>query len=213
MPVYEEEVLSNYEIGFKSQFFNRMLTLNGAVFHSIVDGMRDSFIDLTTGSRVITNIDRVRINGAELEARLVPTSGLTLYTNLGLTDPEIDKYSLNPSFEGNVVSRGYKLTVNGGFDYSMAVGANTSLFLRADAQHYGKKYWYIDNLDVQEAKTYVNGSFGAEWGDLTLTFWGKNITGERAYETVFPRQATGFRFDIGFPNKAQSYGVELSTRF
>lgn len=213
VPIYGDERLSNYEIGFKSEFFNRALTLNGAVFHSIVEDMQDSFIDLSTGSRVISNIDRVRIDGLELEARLVPAAGLTLYTSLGLTDPDIRKYSLQPSFEGNVVSRGYKLSVSGGFDYSMPIGASTSLFLRADAQHYGRKYWYIDNLDVQKAKTYVNGSLGAEWGDFTLTFWGKNILDERAYETYFPSQATGFRFDIGFPNRGASYGVELSTRF
>lgn len=213
VPIYLAEQLTNYEVGFKTQFFDRALTINGAAFHSIVKDMQDSFIEISTGSRAIANIDRVRINGFELEARLTPTAGLTFYGNLGLTDPIVKRFTDNPAFEGNVVSRGYKMSANGGVDYSYDIGDDKSLFVRGDVLHYSGKYWYLSNIDVQRPKTYVNGSVGAELRNVTLTLWAKNIFGVRAYETFFVGPNTGFPMDIGFPNKPATYGVEVSARF
>jgi outer membrane receptor protein involved in Fe transport len=70
----------------------------------------------------------------------------------------------------------------------------------------------VDNLDVQSPKTYVNGSFGLSYRNFTLTVWGKNIFGVRAYETYFPGQQTGLPYDVGYPNKPATYGIELSAR-
>jgi hypothetical protein len=131
---------------------------------------------------------------------------------MGLSDPKITKFGANPAVVGNVLPRGYKSSFNTGFDFSQRVAPDTNVFVRADLQHYSSKYWFVDNLDVQSPKTYVNGSFGVGYRNFTLTVWGKNIFGVRSYETYFPGQQTGLPYDVGFPNKPATYGIELSAR-
>lgn len=105
------------------------------------------------------------------------------------------------------------MSANAGMDYSYKIEDDKSLFFRADVLHYSRKYWYLSNLDVQKPKTYVNGSFGAELGNITVTLWAKNVFGVRSYETFFVGRNTGFPMDIGFPNKPATYGIELGARF
>ena len=212
IPIYRDEKLTNYEIGFKTQWLDHHLTLNGALFHSLVSNLQFSAIDFNTGSQVTSNIDRARINGAELEAVATPVSGFDLFAGMGLSDPKITKFAANPAVVGNVPPRGYKASFNAGFDYSQRVAPGTTFFVRGDLQHYSSKYWFVDNLDVQRPKTYVNGSFGVNFGKFTATVWGKNIFGVRSYETYFPGQQTGLPYDVAFPNKPATYGIELSAR-
>jgi iron complex outermembrane recepter protein len=212
VPIYRDEKLTNYEIGFKTQWLDHHLTLNGAVFHSIVTNLQFSAIDFNSGSQVTSNIDRARINGAELEATVLPFQGFDLFAHIGLADPKITAFAANPALVGNVLPRGYKSSFDAGFDYSHHIAPETQFFLRGDLQHYSRKYWYVDNLDVQRPKTYVNGSFGVTYRNYTATVWGKNIFGVRAYETYFPGQQTGLPYDVAFPNQPATYGIELIAR-
>ena len=212
IPIYRDEKLTNYEIGFKTQWLDRRLTLNGALFHSIVKNLQFSAIDFNTGSQVTSNIDRTRINGLELEAVVTPAAGFDLFAQMGLTDPKITRFAANPAFQGNIPPRGYKATFSGGFDFTRHIAKDVDFFIRGDVQHYSSKYWFVDNLDVQRPKTYVNGSFGIGYRGITASVWGKNIFGVRAYETYFPGQQTGLPYDVGFPNQPATYGIELIAR-
>jgi iron complex outermembrane receptor protein len=212
VPIYRDEKLTNFEVGFKTQWLDHHLTLNGAVFHSVVKNLQFSAIDFSTGSEVTSNIDRARINGAELEVVATPVQGFDVFARMGFSDPKITRFAADPAVVGNVLPRGYKASYNAGFDYNHRIGPQTNFFVRADVQHYSRKYWFVDNLDVQRAKTYVNGSVGVSYRNFTATLWGKNIFGVRAYETYFPGQQTGLPYDVGFPNKPATYGVELIAR-
>jgi iron complex outermembrane recepter protein len=212
VPIYRDEKLTNYEIGFKTQWLDHHLTLNGAVFHSIITNLQFSAIDFNSGSQVTSNIDRARINGAELEATVLPFQGFDLFAHMGLSDPKITAFAANPAFVGNVLPRGYKSSFDAGFDYSHHIAPEMQFFVRGDLQHYSRKYWYVDNLDVQRPKTYVNGSLGVTYRNYTATVWGKNIFGVRAYETYFPSQQTGLPYDVAFPNQPATYGIELVAR-
>ena len=69
--------------------------------------------------------------------------------------------------------------------------ASWSFFAGANVQYLSKAYWYIDNLDVQNSKTYTNARFAIKNERWTATIWGRNIFDTRAYDTYDPNQATG----------------------
>lgn len=213
IPLYDAEELTNYEVGFKTQWLDRRLTINGAAFVSDVDNYQFSYIDFGTGSEVTGNINRVQITGGELEGWLEPTTGLRLFANLGVAQPRIKKFSTFPLYVGNHTPRTSDMSVNWGIDYTRPISDTLTFFARADAQHYGKRYWFIDNNDVQHPKTYVNASIGLTRGPWTLTLWGKNIFDERSYETYFPSQATGLPYDVAFPNRPATYGLEIKAEY
>lgn len=213
IPLYNAEELTNYEAGFKTEWLDRRLTINGAVFVSDVSNYQFSYIDFKSGSEVTGNIDRVQITGGELEGWLEPMTGLKLFANLGIARPRIKKFSTFPMYVGNHTPRTADTSVNWGIDYTRPIFDNLTFFVRADARHYSKRYWFIDNQDVQKPKTYVNASLGFSRGPWTLTFWGKNIFDERYYETYFPSEATGLPYDVAFPGKPATYGVEIRAQY
>ncbi len=212
-PRVEAEELTNYEIGFKTQWLDRRLTLNGAVFYSDISNFQFSYIDFDTASEVTGNIDKVRMTGGEFEVRFTPLEGFDLFTNVGVADSDIRKLEAFPEFEGNHTPRSSKLSVTAGFDYTRQLGNKIAIFVRSDAQHYSKRYWYTDNLDVQDPKTFWNMSFGLKRGAWTVTAWGKNLSDTEAYDTYFPSQSTGLPYDVGFPTAPRSYGVQISVKY
>lgn len=213
IPIFAEEKLTNYEVGFKSQWLERRLTINVAAFTGHVDGYQYSYIDFRTASPVTGSIDRVRISGGELETHFRAGSGLEVFANVGVSIPTINKSTLFPQYVGNETPRAQNYSFQAGLDYSRALSDRVSWFLGANAVYYSRTYWYVDNLDVQNPKTYVNARLGLQSGPWTVTLWGKNITNTRAYETYDPNQATGAGRDVGLPNEPASFGGELTWRY
>lgn len=213
VPIFGEEKLTNYELGFKSQWLDRRLTINASAFTGNVTGYQYSYIDFRTASPVTGSIDRVRISGGELETHFRAVAGLDVFANVGVSVPTIEKSTLFPQYIGNETPRAQNYSFQAGFDYTRAISERLSWFFGANAAYYSPQYWYVDNLDVQNPKTYVNARLGLQSGPWTFTLWGKNITNTRAYETYDPNQATGAGRDVGLPNEPAAFGGELTWRY
>lgn len=92
---YGEEIVTSYEVGFKSAWMGRALRLNGAVFYydyQDVQGFTQAFSDLS--GTVITrlgNLGDAEHTGAELEAIWAPAAidGLTVQLAAAWLDAEI----------------------------------------------------------------------------------------------------------------------------
>ena len=69
---FEPERASNWELGTKSRWFSRSLTLNAALYRTDVKNLQ--VVDLTGFSYVIGNAAEARLQGLELEARWRPKS-------------------------------------------------------------------------------------------------------------------------------------------
>jgi iron complex outermembrane recepter protein len=212
-PIARAEELTNYEIGFKTQWFDRSLTVNGAIFHSDIENFQFSFIDFVRRANVTSNIDDVTIDGAELEVKCEVTRALSVFSNVGLAKSEIETFSLFPQHVGNHVPRSADWSVAGGFDFTQDFSDDFALFVRGDLQYASDRYWFYDNLDVQDPKTYWNMNLGIERGAWTATVWGKNLSDTKAYDTYFPSQSTGLAYDVGFRSRPRTYGVQFSVRF
>lgn len=213
IPIFAEEKLKNFEAGVKSQWLDRKLTVNAAAFTGRVEKYQYSYIDFATASPVTGNVNRVRLSGGELETRFSPGGGLNLFANVGVAIPKITSLPQFPQYVGNRTPRASDYTVQGGFDYSIAMTDSVSFFCGSNVQFNSRTYWFIDNLDVQKSRTYLNGNFGLRSGPYSATVWGKNLLGTRAYDTYDPNQATGLGRDVGYPNRPLSFGVELAARF
>ena len=213
VPIFSDETLKNFELGFKTQWLDRRLTVNGDVFTGNVSNYQYSYIDFATASPVTGNVDHVRVTGGELETRFTPLTGFSMFLNVGAAVPRIDSFSRFPQYVGNQAPRANDYTIQAGADYSYPLGNGWSVFVSSNVQYLSKVYWYIDNEDVQGAKTYVNASAGVKSGRWTATLWGRNIFDTRAYDTYDPTQATGLGRDVGYPNKPAQYGIELLYRF
>lgn len=213
IPIFAEEKLENFEVGLKSQWLDRKLTVNAAGFTGKVKNYQYSYIDFATASPVTGNIDRVRLSGGEVETRFSPVGGLNVFANMGVSVPKITALPQFPQYVGNHTPRANDYTVQGGFDYAVSVSRQAEFFFGSNVQFNSRTYWFIDNTDVQKSRTYLMGSFGVRRGPYTATVWGRNLLDTRAYDTYDPNQATGLGRDVGYPNRPLSFGVELTARF
>lgn len=214
IPRFEAEKARTIEAGFKSYWSEIGLRLNGAVYYSFVDDFQYFFIDAASGgAQIISNIDKVEISGIELAADMEIANGVRLYGALGTTDGEIEENQAFPDTVGNHTPKNTLWTANAGISITQSIGTGLQFVGRADYEHRGRKYWQIDNADIQSPLNLVNFRAGIEGDKWGFYLWGRNVTDERYYTDFNPREFTGTQLDIGFPAQPARYGVEAKLRF
>ena len=114
---FDPEYDNTYELGLKSEWLNRHLLANLAVFYSKYDGIQ---IDIQEGpSPVYQNAGDAKIKGAELELQALSESGFGLAINAGYMDAYYTY--LNPClvYQNCDLTQGVQAnSVIGGFSYS-----------------------------------------------------------------------------------------------
>jgi iron complex outermembrane recepter protein len=210
---FKDESLTNYELGFKSSWLDRRLVVNGAAFFERVSDYQYFFVDAATASQIIGNIDKVDVRGLEIETQYRVLRGWDLFANVGINDSEIKELAEFPQFAGNYAPKNTAWTGVVGTQYRGTFTEGVSWFGRADLQHAGKKYWQVDNADVQDPKDLLNLLLGLETDRWSVYLWGKNVTDERAYSEYAPRAFSGLDVDIGYLTQPRTYGVDARYNF
>lgn len=212
VPIFAAETLDNFELGFKSQWWNRRLNLNGAAYVMKVDNYQYFYVEAATASQIIDTIDKVEIRGLELEAQARLAAGLDASVAVGLIDSEI-KRSKFASDIGNKTPRTVPISINAAIQYRRSVANNVDGFVRLEYQHIGKKYWDADNASVQDAYDTVNARLGLEFGRYGFYAFGRNLFDAESYSEFFKPKYSGLDVAIGYPGVARTYGVEARVKF
>jgi iron complex outermembrane receptor protein len=91
---FNPETLMQYELGVKSELFDRRVRLNGAGYYTLYDDIQRSTIIAVNGvpATVVENAAKAHISGAEIELSALPLRGLVLGATFGLTLPRYDKF-------------------------------------------------------------------------------------------------------------------------
>jgi iron complex outermembrane recepter protein len=85
---YQADYLKNYEIGWKTQWFDHRLRWNGAIFDEEWKNFQFSFLGLNSVT-IIVNGGNARIRGMENEIEWAATNNLTLSTSFTFLDPRL----------------------------------------------------------------------------------------------------------------------------
>lgn len=226
LPGFDEEELTNFEIGLKTQFADNRVTLNLSAFQSESEGFQFFFVDVTTGQQIISNLDEVDIFGFEAELNFRASDMFSFNAAVGHTNSEIQSIG-NPDLEtfltgagvntANIIgSRSPKTTdwtANLGGQFTAPISNNMDLLLRADYEYSGNKYWQVDNLDVRDPVHLVNLRGAIESETWALSLWVRNLLDEEYFADFNPAEFAGGGFDLGFQARPRTYGVDLKIRF
>ena len=90
LPPYQADFIDNYEIGFKTSWFDNRFRLNGAIYQLDWSDIQLSFLG-ANGLTEIRNAGNARIRGIELDSFLRISSGLTLNAGMAYNDAKIVK--------------------------------------------------------------------------------------------------------------------------
>ncbi len=187
VPQFGSETADAFELGFKSQLFDRMLTLNGAAFYTKYNDLQ---VQVFTGIAPVTkNAASAEIKGVELEAKLAPGGGWFLEGSLGYLDPEFtevdpaaSEITLNSKFE-----RVSEWTISSSLSKEFDFADGSNLMARLDWSY--RSGAYMDALNSAELYQPGYSLFNANLAytfadaDVTVTAAVSNITDEHYLQT------------------------------
>ena len=202
--LFNAEVADTYEVGMKSQFFDRRLDLNLALFHT--DSTNGYFFVFLAANSTqnLGNLDAT-YKGGEIELTAHLTDRLDLYASYGYTDSEITKME-DPSVKGNEAPLVSRYTVNAGLQYRQPLNGDLGLTFRVDYQGIGETWWDPYNVTSRDPVDLFDARLGVGSEKWLVTAWGKNLNDEK-YNAEF--SPGGFLFKA-LPRR---YGVEFTYRF
>ena len=91
---FEPEEATAYEAGLKSEWFDKRVRANMALFHTVYDDLQISqfLADSSGSSAIIVNAGEATFKGVEVEVAALVSENLTLTASWGYTDPTYDEY-------------------------------------------------------------------------------------------------------------------------
>ncbi|HEX7114899.1 MAG TPA: TonB-dependent receptor [Steroidobacter sp.] len=145
-PGYEADSLWNYELGMKSVWLDRRLTVNTSVFRIDWENIQVSGRDPTGSFAFIGNAGAAQVIGAELETFFQPIEGLSFSLGASwlpkreLTEDQVNQTVAAPGRKGDKLPRIPEVTGNFSVQYERSLSAlpDWSAWVRADWAYHGK---------------------------------------------------------------------------
>ncbi|QZP09506.1 TonB-dependent receptor [Caenibius sp. WL] len=227
---FRPETVKSIEIGAKTEFFDRHVRINAAVFQARRKSLQVAGFDPTQGGNILLNAGSERDRGFEIETTIIPLSGLALTGNYGFTDVKIST---------NVRTYQPRHTAYLAANYEFQPFANGStLSLRLDGQYIGRHYRM--QCPIGSTQSPLTGCSNLAAADLALdralvipstwqlgaritlaqiplgggkaaiSVWGKNLTDSDKLEFLFPLLDT---WVMGSFQTPRTYGLDLKVEF
>lgn len=219
-PGYDPEYLDAYEIGFKTDLFDRRLQFNIAAFYY---DYRDMHVkSLLTGSSLTQNAASAELYGVDADLTFRASRNLSLFAGLGTVRSEFREFPAATAISPTGVRSAIDAKGNeapGAAPFTGSLGANLELplaggtFFATSTLSYNSGF-YVGPDNRLEVPDYalLSGTMGwrSENDRYEVRLWARNITDSTYYiwrieqATVRDAQAQG---------PPRTYGIELTAKF
>lgn len=234
-PVVQEH-LTDYEVGFKSQFFNRRLSVSAAAFYYDYRNkqLRAKFVDpIFGGLDNLVNVPKSEVKGAELTINATPVHGLTLSGSVTYLDTKVKSYNgiigaaQNPStglftpivesFKGATLpfAPKWQYSVRADYDFPLTTGFDGYVGVGVNGQTKSIGVLTIVPQDIQDfqlnARALVDANLGIKSSDgrWRVGVWGKNI-----FNKYYWTQANAAYDNIvRYTGRPAEYGLTVSFKY
>ncbi len=154
---YRKEKSSAFEAGIKGSLLNDRLTFDLAGYRTRINDMQ--FFEFFVGSfgllRIVSNIDKVDVKGAELNLSAKVVDGFKLFGSVNVTDSTIKKNSSRPYTVGNKSPYTADYTINVGGEVKLPVSDALRITGRADYRVTGPTWFH--SVQDQERPSLFSG--------------------------------------------------------
>lgn len=227
-PPVDPEKLTAYEVGLKSELFDRTVRFNLAAFHYDYKNLQVASIT-PAGTLLLSNAAASRINGFEAELVVAPrisTGNLQFNGSLGILDAKYSSFPNAPvtsplpgggiatgrgDATGNYLTRAPKWTLSLAMNYTVPLGNGEA---GLNLSYYHSDGWYSDpdNRLRQQPYDLVNGEISYAFGPeqrYRLRVFGRNLT-DQIYFGQLSEQLYGYQATA---NPPRTFGVGLDVQF
>ncbi|HEX7854221.1 MAG TPA: TonB-dependent receptor [Sphingobium sp.] len=233
-PDVRPEKVDAFEIGFKSQFLDRRLTLNGAAFWTEITDYQTAITDqaanTVTYRQYIANIPKVRSRGFEADFSYAPTRNFSFNASASYTDATYRDYRNAPqAVERLNISAVQDLSgqrLPGIPEFAWTVGADGNLPVVGFG---GREIELYAHADYSQRSSFNTSSTNSAWGVVPgyglangrvgvrtvdglwdVSLWAKNLFDKDYYLNLSPANTGAVTGQLGEP---RTYGVTVRTKF
>lgn len=215
--VANPEKVDAVEIGLKSQWWDRRVTLNGSVFYY---GYRDQqFLDVdpANSTQRLVNLERSRIYGGELELSAAVSDRLRVNAGLGLLSAKIKDGTLRgQDLSGKTLPNAPSATLTADATYTAFDDTRGRLELGVNLTYAASQYFEVFNVSRLEQGAYTlvgaHATYVTTDGRRRLTVWGRNLTDEAYFTSRIDLRDT-WGFDYNHLGAPRSYGLTLGLSY
>ena len=240
--VYRKETSSAFELGVKGSVADGRVTFDLAGYRTTVDDMQ--FFEFFVGGfgllRVVSNIDKVEIYGAEANLTFEIIEGWDLFGSANVTESEIKENASRPVTVGNESPYTADYTINLGTQIDTPLNNGLDLVMRADYRITGPTWFhtvqentsptlfsgllpisalalpaFVGDADYsiteREAFGVLDLRFGVEGENWNITAFADNLLNREYLNEVIPAIEFGGSFNS--PGGLRRFGVELGYSF
>ena len=232
-PDVRPEKIDNFELGLKSQLWDRRVTFNLAGFWTETTDYQTAITELTPGTvnvrQYIANIPKVRSRGIEADLVVAPSEWLSFTASGSYVDATFRDYRNAPQAPENLNLGGIqdltgrqipgvpKFTYTLGVDASQPLfesgGHTLELYGHADFSHRSSLNTTVSLSRYGEVEGYgiLNARIGVRLADgsIDASLWARNLTDTEYFQTLSPGNTGAITAIIGEP---RTIGVTLRTK-
>jgi iron complex outermembrane receptor protein len=182
-PLYDPDSVWNYELGAKSEFMQRRLSINLAIYHIDWKDVQQAVADPSCGYIIVANVGEARSRGAEVEIMMRPIDNLTLSAVASYTDAEFteiaEPYRLaSAATPGDPLPGIPRRKFSFDAQYGRDVGDDRSWFVRADWIYVSSVPNGFTSQDRRPSYGAVGATAAYRIGKYELSLYGRNLTNE-----------------------------------
>ncbi|MCZ8324347.1 MAG: TonB-dependent receptor [Sphingomonadaceae bacterium] len=214
---YKSDSLWNYEVGAKTSWLDRALTVNVSAYHIDWKNPRVT-AQLGCGFNVFVNAGGLKIDGGEFETVIRPVQGLTLRGGLGYTNSRLtDNLTFVSGRKGDHAPFVPKWTVSGSVDYTHQLSSSLQGFLFLSYQGNDVRNTRFNPTlaanKVLPAYSVLNTRVGVSADRWSLELFIENLANSRGLtnKNYYPYSLTAMtQMEVVTP---RTIGVDLSVKF
>ena len=239
---FGQEKLTAYEIGAKTDLFDRRLRLNLAAFISKYDGIQLTLSNCTalTGAGfgvpcgLPVNAGDADIKGIELETTIRPAAGFVIDGAVSYLDFDYKRFGSYTTTGTTAVAVGGPTNINGpqfgdyapytpkwkwsvGAQYEIDLGSAGLLTPRIDAAFQGQMYTVSANRSSNRIDGYTVANARLTWRNprrnLEVALEVTNLANKYYILTIFDQTAGGQGFSNAQPGRPREWGVTIKQKF
>jgi iron complex outermembrane receptor protein len=226
---YNPETVDNYEIGWKTEWLDGRVRVNGSFFMMKYDDKQEEQSVPTAGGTgqqtLVLNAAQADINGFELDVAALITENFTLTGNIGILDSKFKKLiDTDPATPANQRDLSYlklrrapEYTATISPNYTWNLGTGT-MWLQADLRFVDDQELTFLNSPQSSVKAHevIDASIGYRLNNTTFTVWGSNLTDDDSWT-----QAYDVGTSVTFPGlwtyaaarPPRTYGLRITHNF
>jgi iron complex outermembrane recepter protein len=218
-PLYQPDTVWNYELGAKSEFLERKLSIDVSAYRIDWKNVQQSVTDPGCGYEFVANVGTAQSKGVEVEVNFKPVQSLLLsasgsYDHAEFTSIDAAFLQAAAAQAGEAVPGVPRQKFNLGGEYTAEIADHTG-YLRLDWSHLGDVPAGFGYSAVRPAYSALDAAVGVRAGHYDLSLYGHNLTNSNGILEIMEGASYSFgnTFTTQISTPPRTIGIDLKMHF